>query len=63
MMRDQVVTTFALSLRLQEETIRDDVEFLVLASDGLWDVVSNQVSFQLLSISRARPRLGPLTMP
>jgi protein phosphatase 1L len=27
---------------IQEEFICDDVEFLVLASDGLWDVVSNQ---------------------
>jgi len=27
---------------IQEEKINDDVEFLVLASDGLWDVVSNQ---------------------
>lgn len=27
---------------LQEEIIDDEVDFLVLASDGLWDVVSNQ---------------------
>jgi serine/threonine protein phosphatase PrpC len=28
---------------LQEEMINNEVEFLLLASDGLWDVVSNQV--------------------
>jgi protein phosphatase 1L len=27
---------------IQEESITSDVEFLLLASDGLWDVVSNQ---------------------
>lgn len=27
---------------IQEEPITSDVEFLVIASDGLWDVVSNQ---------------------
>jgi protein phosphatase 1L len=27
---------------IQEESITKDVEFVVLASDGLWDVVSNQ---------------------
>ncbi|KAG0557660.1 hypothetical protein KC19_11G147300 [Ceratodon purpureus] len=27
---------------IQEETINSEVEFLLLASDGLWDVVSNQ---------------------
>lgn len=27
---------------IQEENITEDVEFLLLASDGLWDVVSNQ---------------------
>lgn len=34
---------YLLTIFLQEEKINDDVEFLVLASDGLWDVVSNQV--------------------
>eukprot|EP00250_Pteridium_aquilinum_P027335 c346_g1_i1 orf=322-1185(-) len=33
---------------LQEETITDGVEFLVLASDGLWDVVTNQDAVSLV---------------
>eukprot|EP00967_Tisochrysis_lutea_P043238 scaffold52215_cov15-Tisochrysis_lutea.AAC.1 len=28
---------------IREESLRDDDEFLILASDGLWDVISNQV--------------------
>lgn len=32
----------------QDQLITSDVEFLVLASDGLWDVVSNQVGFKIL---------------
>lgn len=28
---------------LQEEKIDDSLEFLILASDGLWDVFSNEV--------------------
>jgi serine/threonine protein phosphatase PrpC len=36
---------------LQEESITKDVEFLVLASDGLWDVVSNQVCFGTFSVA------------
>lgn len=28
---------------IQEQEIDDDMELLVLASDGLWDVVSNEV--------------------
>ena len=34
----------------QEESITKEVEFLVLASDGLWDVVSNQVLFMAFSL-------------
>ncbi|KAJ7554712.1 hypothetical protein O6H91_05G006000 [Diphasiastrum complanatum] len=33
---------------IQEEMIKDDMEFLVLASDGLWDVVSNQAAVTLV---------------
>lgn len=33
---------------LQEEMINDEVEFLVLASDGLWDVVSNQDAISMV---------------
>ncbi|KAI5069013.1 hypothetical protein GOP47_0015314 [Adiantum capillus-veneris] len=33
---------------LQEETINDGVKFLILASDGLWDVVSNQDAVTLV---------------
>lgn len=28
---------------MQEEVIDGSLEFLILASDGLWDVVSNEV--------------------
>lgn len=28
---------------IKEETLKDEDEFLILASDGLWDVISNQV--------------------
>lgn len=34
---------------VQEEPITSDVEFLVIASDGLWDVVSNQVYFKIFN--------------
>jgi serine/threonine protein phosphatase PrpC len=27
----------------QEQQITEEVEFLVIASDGLWDVISNEV--------------------
>eukprot|EP00983_Pelagomonas_calceolata_P000094 2846-Pelagomonas_calceolata.AAC.2 len=30
---------------IREESLRDDDEFLILASDGLWDVISNQAAF------------------
>lgn len=33
---------------LQEETISEGVKFLILASDGLWDVVSNQDAVTLV---------------
>lgn len=29
----------------QEQVVDEELEFLVLASDGLWDVVTNEVSF------------------
>ena len=36
---------------LQEEKIDDSLEFLILASDGLWDVFSNEVcQFDLLCL-------------
>ncbi len=38
-----VIYVLLIFFAVQEEFICDDVEFLVLASDGLWDVVSNQV--------------------
>lgn len=28
----------------QEQEINDELEFLIIASDGLWDVVPNEVS-------------------
>nr|ABK22639.1 unknown [Picea sitchensis] len=33
---------------IQEEIIKDDVEFLVIASDGLWDVISNEDAVSLV---------------
>lgn len=33
---------------MQEKLVTKEVEFLLLASDGLWDVVSNQVCFLAL---------------
>jgi serine/threonine protein phosphatase PrpC len=33
---------------LQEEVVDGSLEFLILASDGLWDVVTNDVSAYLL---------------
>jgi len=30
---------------LQEEKVDSSLEFLILASDGLWDVVSNEVCY------------------
>jgi serine/threonine protein phosphatase PrpC len=40
------------SNKLQEEQFSDELECLVLASDGLWDVVENEViTFPLFSHS------------
>ena len=33
----------------QDQEIDDEMEFLILASDGLWDVVPNEVSYYLLN--------------
>lgn len=33
---------------IQEEQIRNDVEFLVIASDGLWDVITNEDAISLV---------------
>lgn len=34
---------------IKEEQLRDEDEFLILASDGLWDVISNPVRCSALS--------------
>ncbi|KAH7445215.1 hypothetical protein KP509_02G112900 [Ceratopteris richardii] len=47
---------------LREETINDEVEFLVLASDGLWDVVSNEEAVSMVqSIPNAQDAARKLT--
>eukprot|EP00250_Pteridium_aquilinum_P035663 c9782_g1_i1 orf=557-1378(+) len=47
---------------LREETIDDEVQFLVLASDGLWDVVSNQDAVSMVqSIPNAEEAARKLT--
>ena len=37
---------FTQTLFCQEQEINDELEFLIIASDGLWDVVPNEVSFR-----------------
>eukprot|EP00250_Pteridium_aquilinum_P014426 c21979_g2_i1 orf=371-1201(+) len=47
---------------LQEVMINDDVEFLLLASDGLWDVVRNQDAVSIVqSIANAQEAARKLT--
>lgn len=38
-----LVTTTNMFVVLQEEKVDSSLEFLILASDGLWDVVTNEV--------------------
>lgn len=35
----------------QEQEINDELEFLIIASDGLWDVVPNEVSLWYTSLT------------
>lgn len=35
---------YFLSFCLQEEVIDESLEFIIIASDGLWDTLSNQVT-------------------
>lgn len=39
-----LLTLFNTFQSLQEEEVDQELELLVLASDGLWDVVTNEVS-------------------
>jgi protein phosphatase 1L len=52
---------------IQDEWLSHDDEFLILASDGLWDVVSNQAchppTLALHWISAHRVFMSPATMP
>jgi serine/threonine protein phosphatase PrpC len=36
--------TFGNVYEMQEEEVNSDLEYLILATDGLWDVVRNEVS-------------------
>lgn len=40
--------THLLSVCKQEEVVDSSLEFLILASDGLWDVVTNEVNTPLI---------------
>lgn len=40
-----LINLLAFFWKLQEEKIDSSLEFLILASDGLWDVVTNEVCF------------------
>jgi protein phosphatase 1L len=47
---------------IQEETIKTGDDFLILASDGLWDVISNQDAVQLVqSVTDAQEAAKKLT--
>ncbi len=47
---------------IQEDTIEEGVDFLILASDGLWDVVSNQEAVSIIeSITDAEEAANRLT--
>jgi protein phosphatase 1L len=47
---------------IQEDTIEEGVDFLILASDGLWDVVTNQEAVSMvLSIEDAQEAANKLT--
>lgn len=37
---------------MQEEEVNSDLEYLVLATDGLWDVVRNEVSFLISQLEK-----------
>jgi len=39
---------------IKEENLKDDDEFLILASDGLWDVMSNQVRLKCILCDAVR---------
>lgn len=44
-------TLLCLFIHFQDQVIDEELELLVLASDGLWDVVPNDVSSRLSSSS------------
>lgn len=46
-----LISILSCACLLQEETIKTGDDFLILASDGLWDVLSNQVLFRDVEIA------------
>jgi serine/threonine protein phosphatase PrpC len=43
-----------LTFFFQEQEINDELEFLIIASDGLWDVVPNEVNLLSTSVTYFR---------
>ena len=47
--------------KMQEAEVNSDLEYLVLATDGLWDVVRNEVS--ILAHAHTQIRYGVHDLP
>lgn len=47
----RLASCFVLDYICQEQVVDEELESLVLASDGLWDVVANEVRFSSLLLN------------